>query len=141
MLLININSLVLLCPWRLRTDFPSVHVDLWVTSLVLFCTEERNTDDCGYLDFFALSCVPVSNLSQQACTANLFQHQVSGSGTDMYITLRLGILMLTFSKSYLGNKLSVCMYVCERERGRDRGREAGKEGGSGRGRELSACDI
>lgn len=89
-----------------------------MTSLVLFCTEERNTDDCGYLDFSALSCVPVSNPSRQACTANLFQHQVSGSGTDMHITLRLGILMLTFNKSYLGNKLS----VYERERGREEGR-------------------
>lgn len=89
-----------------------------MTSLVLFCTEERNTDDCGYLDFSALSCVPVSNPSRQACTANLFQHQVSGNGTDMHITLRLGILMLTFNKSYLGNKLS----VYERERGREEGR-------------------
>ena len=102
-----------------------MRVDLWVTSLVLFCPEERNTDDCGYLDVFALSCVPVSNPSQQACTANLFQHRVSGSGTDMYITLRLGILMLTFSKSYLGNKVCVC--VCEREREREGGREGGRE--------------
>ena len=141
MLLIKINSLVLLCPWKLRTDFPSVHVDPWVTSLVLFCTEERNTDDRGYLDFSALSCMPVSNPSRQACTANLFQHQVSGSGTDMHITLRLEILMLTFNKSYLGYKLSVCVREREREKEGEieGGRQGGREGGRGRGRGRVFC--
>lgn len=95
------------------------HQCMWtslVTSLVLFLHRGEEHRWLWLSRFSALSCVPVSNPSRQACTANLFQHQVSGSGTDMHITLRLGILMLTFNKSYLGNKLR-----CMRERGERKG--------------------
>lgn len=46
------NSLVLLCPWRFKTNLTAVHSAYSATSPALFCTGERSADNCGLSRFF-----------------------------------------------------------------------------------------